>query len=61
MSALERRLAKLETGAGRDPTLEDWIAVLDAPDHDAALKDLNRRFPPAHRSQAYREFWDKLQ
>lgn len=60
MSALERRLTKLESGAGRDPALEDWLAVLDAPDPDAALADLNRRFP-GPRSAAYLAWWDTLE
>lgn len=43
--ALERRLEKLERPDSGEATIEDWLDVLDAPDQDAALADLNRRFP----------------
>lgn len=59
MRALERRLERLETPEVGDPKAEDWLAVLDAPDQDAALADLNRRFP-GPRSEAYRAWWDAL-
>ena len=59
MRGLERRLERLETGNGRDPTAEDWLAVLDAPDQAAALADLNRRYP-GERSAAYRAWWASL-
>lgn len=59
MRGLERRLERLETGNGRDPTLEEWLDVLDAPDPDKALADLSARYP-GERSPAYRAFWDSL-
>lgn len=58
MRGLERRLERLE-GGGRDPSVEDWMAVLDSPDPDAALAELNARFP-GPRSPRYLEFMDSL-
>lgn len=45
MKTLARRIDRLEHPEGRDPILEDWLDVLDAPDREAALKDLERRYP----------------
>ncbi len=59
MHALERRLERLEAPEGRDPRAEDWLAVLNAPDQDAALADLNRRYP-GPRSAAYQAWWASL-
>ena len=52
------RIAKLE-GSTSEPTIEDWIEVLDAPDQEAALADLQARFP-AMLSPKYRAQLDKL-
>ena len=59
MRGLERRLERLERPEFGDPSAEDWLAVLDAPDQDAALADLNRRYP-GERSAAYQAWWASL-
>ena len=45
MKALMKRVDRLERPQGGDPTHEDWVDVLNAADPDAALKDLERRYP----------------
>lgn len=52
MKTLTRRVDRLERPETGDPRIEDWLDVLDAADPDAALADLNRRFP-GPRSAAY--------
>lgn len=38
------RLAKLENATG-EPVMEDWLDVLDSPDQEVALAELQARFP----------------
>lgn len=59
MSPLDRRIARLETPPHREPTMEDWLDVLDADNRDEALMAFEAAFPGV-RSPGYRSALDRL-